>query len=538
MEDGKEYTDIIGGHGRFQIAVLVFCFFGAVAHCVQDFTIIFFAPNVDHWCARPKEVLQSNISVEEWKNFSLPVVKSRSGVDEYSRCAVYNISIKNGSLHRQDNADIIQCTSWEYDLSFYKNTIVNEWDLVCDREWLVSMSKTVYMLSYFLSSLINGQLSDRFGRRKVLIFCLSWFLAFVFLTLLSTNIAMFMVFRFLSTFGITSVFVNSTVILAELVSAKYRVIYCLTYKYGWSLGYLLLPLIAWLVPNWFWLHFVVSFPCILLLSVLWIVPETPRWLLIKRKFPELEKLLLYGAKKNGKDLKQAKNQIEDYIAYHSQKIVKEEKATVLDLLRPAVRKNTFILYFSWFINSYIYYALSWNTNDLGGDPYWNFFLCGAVELPEVVLCIFLGKFFGNRRCLFFFQVMAGICLIAMALTPPDIVWLTIVVSMSGKFFSSGVFGLSFVYTPEIFPTVMRNAALGSASACARVGALLSPFIHQMADVTYAWVPIAIPGALCICSGLLVLLLPEMKDKALQDTLQERVELRTQEIPNYRSGIKL
>ncbi|GBO12359.1 Organic cation transporter protein, partial [Araneus ventricosus] len=191
-----------------------------------------------------------------------------------------------------------------------------------------------------------------------------------------------------------------------------------------------------------------------------------------------------------------------------------------------------------FINSYIYYALSWNTNDLGGDPYWNFFLCGAVELPEVVLCIFLGKFFGNRRCLFFFQVMAGICLIAMALTPPDIVWLTIVVSMTGKFFSSGVFGLSFVYTPEIFPTVMRNAALGSASACARVGALLSPFIHQMADVTYAWVPIATPGALSICSGLLVLLLPEMKDKALQDTLQERVEILTQEIPNYRSGIKL
>ncbi|CAL1296171.1 unnamed protein product [Larinioides sclopetarius] len=529
MENGKEYTDIIGGHGRFQVSILVFCFFGAVAHCIQDFTIIFFAPNVDHWCARPKEVMQSNISLEEWKNFSLPIVKSRSGVDEYSRCTMYNISVKNGSLHRLGNADIIKCNSWEYDLSFYKSTIVNEWNLVCDKEWLVSMSKTIYMLAFFLSSLINGQLSDRFGRRKVLIFCLSWFLAFVFLTLLSTDITTFMVFRFLSTFGITSVFVNSTVILAEFVSAKYRVVYCLTYKYGWSFGYLLLPLVAWQVPNWFWLHLVVSLPCILLTSALWIVPESPRWLLVKRKFPELEKVLLQAAKRNGKNLKQVKDEIKDFISYHQKEIVKEEKATVLDLLRPGVRRYTVILYFSWFINSYIYYALSWNTNDLGGDAYWNFFLSGAVEIPEVALCMFLGKFIGNRHSLFFFEVMAGICLIAMALTPPDIVWLTIFFSMTGKFFSAGVFDLNFVYTSEIFPTVMRNTALGFASACARLGALLSPFIHQMAEVTHPLVPVAVPGVFCICSGLFVLLLPEMKDKALQDTLKIQTEPCTQEI---------
>nr|GBN78053.1 Organic cation transporter protein [Araneus ventricosus] len=100
------------------------------------------------------------------------------------------------------------------------------------------------------------------------------------------------------------------------------------------------------------------------------------------------------------------------------------------------------------------------------------------------------------------------------------VWLTLLLAMSGKFFCSGAFDTEYVYTPELFPTVLRNVALGSSSTVARIGALISPFIHQLADVTYPWVPMAVPGALSILSGFLVLLLPETKGKILPDTLEE------------------
>ncbi|GBM68823.1 Organic cation transporter protein [Araneus ventricosus] len=175
-------------------------------------------------------------------------------------------------------------------------------------------------------------------------------------------------------------------------------------------------------------------------------------------------------------------------------------------------------YSSWFINSYIYYVLSWNTNDLGGDPYWNFFFIGAVEVPEVIIYIFLCRRIGNRRGLAIANVLSGVCLIILVCIPFDKVWLTILFSVCGKFFSSASFDTGFVYTPEIFPTVMRNVALGSSSTMARIGALLAPFVHQLADVTYPWVPMAVPGALSILSGFLVLLLPETKGKTLSDTL--------------------
>ncbi|XP_055944010.1 organic cation transporter protein-like [Argiope bruennichi] len=533
MAVAKDYTDIIGGHGWFQFSILIFCFFCAAPHCMHDFSITFFAPNIDYWCARPEEVLESNISAEKWKNSSIPVTKNRNGLDEYNHCTFYNSSIVNGSLYHRNDSDAIRCNSWEYDHSSYKRTIIDEWDLVCDREWLVSMAKTVYMLGFLFGSVINGQLSDRFGRRKVLIFCLIDFLIFGFLTLLSPNIIMFLICRFGLAFGITSAFVNSPVILAEIVGFEYRSVYCFTYKYGFTLAFMTMPLIAWLIPDWFWLHLIFTLPFVALLCVFWVLPETPRWLLVNGKFQELEELLLYAAKKNGKDMKKATVEIRDFIDHHSQErlneVEKEEKATVLDLVRPKLIKNTLIIFLCWFINSYIYYVLAWNTNDLGGDPYWNFFFIGAVEVPEVIIYIFLCRRIGNRRGLAIANVMSGVCLIVLVCIPADMVWLTILFSVFGKFFTSASFDTGFVYTPEIFPTVMRNVALGSSSTVARVGALLAPFVHQLADVTYFWVPKAIPGALSILSGFLVILLPETKGKPLSDTLTEEEEEEIEEI---------
>ncbi|CAL1283314.1 unnamed protein product [Larinioides sclopetarius] len=248
MEVAKDYTDIIGGHGRFQLTILIFCFFCSAPYCMHDFSITFFAPNLDYWCARPEEVLQANISVDEWRNSSIPIIKSRSGIDEFSHCTVFNSSIENDLLYHQNYTDPVKCNSWEYDHSSHKRTIVDENPLE---------------FSYHL-------------------------------LLLSS-------------------------IVSEIVSFEYRTIYCFTYGRGFTLTLMLMPLIAWLIPNWFWLHLIFTLPWISLLCVFWVLPETPRWLLTNGKFSELEELLLYAAKKNRKDMQKAKGEISDYIAHHSHK---------------------------------------------------------------------------------------------------------------------------------------------------------------------------------------------------------------------------
>jgi len=46
-------------------------------------------------------------------------------------------------------------------------------------------------------------------------------------------------------------------------------------------------------------------------------------------------------------------------------------------------------------------------------------------------------------------------------------------------FAIGVFQAVFVYTPEVYPTSVRAAAMGFCSASSRIGGIITPFIAQV-----------------------------------------------------------
>ncbi|CAG2162836.1 unnamed protein product [Oppiella nova] len=82
-----------------------------------------------------------------------------------------NTTIHN-TLHTKysDNASDVcdtDCNHWEFDDS-YGTTIIQEFQLVCDKSWLPSLSQSIYQSGYAVNGLILGYLSDRFGRRPVL----------------------------------------------------------------------------------------------------------------------------------------------------------------------------------------------------------------------------------------------------------------------------------------------------------------------------------------------------------------------------------
>ena len=47
---------------------------------------------------------------------------------------------------------------------------------------------------------------------------------------------------------------------------------------------------------------------------------------------------------------------------------------------------------------------------------------------------------------------------------------------------TGAFGTAYQLSAEIYPTVVRNAGMGSSSAVARVGSMLSPYIAKSVSV--------------------------------------------------------
>jgi hypothetical protein len=56
-----------------------------------------------------------------------------------------------------------------------------------------------------------------------------------------------------------------------------------------------------------------------------------------------------------------------------------------------------------------------------------------------------------------------------------------VIVMLGKFFIAGSFAIIYNYTAELFPTVIRNTALGVGSMCARLSGALTPLIGLLVN---------------------------------------------------------
>ena len=79
-----------------------------------------------------------------------------------------------------------------------------------------------------------------------------------------------------------------------------------------------------------------------------------------------------------------------------------------------------------------------------------------------------------------------------------------------SFFRSISFPTVYIYGGEIFPTVIRNVGMGTASLLARIGSMIAPFIAtQLADVAH-WLPPVLFGIIPLFGAALVIFLPGKK----------------------------
>merc|ERR1711862_186514 len=122
-------------------------------------------------------------------------------------------------------------------------------------------------------------------------------------------------------------------------------------------------------------------------------------------------------------------------------------------------------------------------------------------------------------------ILSGVACLGVAVvlwvTPDNsYVGLIITLAMSGKFFISGTFALAYLYTAELFPTPVRNVAVGGASTFARIGSMSAPYIVDILGKVSPGIPAVIFGAFSVIAGLLALLLPETLNKELPETVAD------------------
>ncbi len=152
----------------------------------------------------------------------------------------------------------------------------------------VGFAATAYLIGAVLGSLVFGYLTDRFGRKKLFIITLGWYVAATLCTAFSWNLASFIAFRFLTGFGIGGEYsaINSTI--DELIPSVRRGWVDLaingTYWFGAILGSgaSILLLNPQLVDQHYGWRIAFGMGAVLAVSIIFVrksIPESPRWLL-------------------------------------------------------------------------------------------------------------------------------------------------------------------------------------------------------------------------------------------------------------------
>jgi len=95
----------------------------------------------------------------------------------------------------------------------------------------------------------------------------------------------------------------------------------------------------------------------------------------------------------------------------------------------------------------------------------------------------------------------------------------VVLGMIGKFGVTSAYNVIYIFSAELFPTVIRNGGIGMSSMCSRIGGIISAYLLLLAS-HWKPLPLIVFGAFSVSAGLLSLLLPETMNRRLPETLED------------------
>ncbi|CAJ0601485.1 unnamed protein product [Cylicocyclus nassatus] len=272
------------------------------------------------------------------------------------------------------------------------------------------------------------------------------------------------------------------------------------------------------------LQLVITLSGLVFLTYWWVVPESARWLVTQGRYEEADNVLRHAAEVNEVTLPEKWwEQLESENAQRKGKEMKKYRAC--DLLKtPVLRKRALITFYLWPCVSMFYYGMALKPNVLGGDMYINFIFAALVEIPALVIVFLVLDRIG--RCIVtslgFF--LAGAFLLINYFMGDDVPYaVPIIQMMISKGAITVTYTAVYTYTPELFPTVIRNTATGLCSMVARVGAITATYLCLwIAELPNGKVYMIIPFAvMAITAAVLTLFaLPETMGTALPETIAQ------------------
>lgn len=502
----------LGEFGKYQCWQFCLHILGALTAGLHMLTLLTVAAVPPHTCNVPRSTFPT-----ESFNFTSSTWNSSIAFDDVPRAV--------DACHYLDANNVTkECDSWTYDTEYFQSSRGMEWNFVCSQRWMGAAAQSCYMFGVFIGAVTLGSLADKYGRKIIFYVSAVAQLVFGVTVALVNKYYVFLVLRFLyGIFGSAGAYITGFVLTMELVGATKRTVCGIMFQLAFAVGFMLVAVWGAVIKDRTWLQIVYGLHSVLLIGHWWLMDESPRWLWAQGRVSEALTIIRKGLKMNGNnvDIDTGKLISEGKIRQMDQ----EEQGSygALDLFKtPNLRKKTLNVCLNWFANSIVYYGLSLNAGNLVGNPFLMLFLSGLVELPSYLLMCFLMDRTGRRCLVSTFMLIGGVCcIIASSIPTGTDTAATIIVTivLFGKACIAGSFAVIYNYTAELFPTVVRNTALGIGSMCARFSGALTPLI-MLLDSLNPKVPAVLFGFVALVSGFLSLYLPETVNQPMPETIED------------------
>ncbi|KAF0303881.1 Organic cation transporter protein [Amphibalanus amphitrite] len=460
------------------------------------------------------------------------LISTEVTADGQDSCFMFNASSTAAGGGQANASGAVPCEQFVFDRDRYGRTVTVEWELVCEREPLVTTVQFTFMLSVLVGYLLTGVLSDLFGRRAVAWRC-SVVIPMASLAVNSaSSIESFLVLRAVLGLLLPGTFVCLLVLSMETVGPPARGMYGILYQLPFDVGLILTALVALVTRTWRELQLLLSVPALLLPLLLRSLPESPRWLLSRGRLDEAADVLETIAKRNGRPAPDRGELL------HQLAVCQKAERLLLGGERPSKtwrnccaaacgdfrqlfatpRMRTISLACFWclLVDGLISYGIAEDAPHLGGGAYAALLLSGGVGLLAIGCALLLECRLGRRPIVIVASLLTALPCAALLALPVDRHWERLTLAMVARLAISVGEKMQNLYSTELFPTTLRSIGLGVGATCTRLGAVLAPPVITIAGDFY-WAVFAACALLAAVAGYR---LPEIRNRQLPNTVDD------------------
>eukprot|EP00794_Sanderia_malayensis_P018705 gene18705-20593_t len=399
-------------------------------------------------------------------------------------------------------------------------SVVTQFDLSCEMVFYNLLATSMVFISIALGALVLGWLADRYGRKPVLIPSSAAIVIIGFISAFSPNFAFYAVARVLVGFFLPGNALQLFIMVSEFVGPRHRPLAGNTLWIAFSVNIALLGVIAYFVRTWKLLVIICTAPYFFTFIFFKFIPESIRWLCLNGRTEDAMEIINRIAKVNGRaapDVKLAEKIDNTEMSFGS----------LLNLFRPMkMAVSTLIQSFGWVVNGLVYYGVSFAAADLGGNMYRDYILLSLAGIPGTSLGIYLCRKIGRKKTVLIPTFIGGLACIAASLIPTDdkkfssLIPLRVFFGFLGKFCITISYASISTWSVELYPTVIRGAAVGYLQIANRLGSALAPWVATWLIGIHVVLPFSLMGGCAIICALLLLKLPETASKPTAETFKD------------------